>query len=746
MSDSEELTVPQLAALTSGSTAWKSAGIPGVVDALALNDGPHGVRRQSETGDSLGIGDSIPATCFPPAVGLASSWNDDLIERVAAQLGREAKALGVSALLGPGLNIKRSPLCGRNFEYPSEDPYVAGRYGVAFVRGVQSQGVAATPKHFAVNNQEDDRFRVSAQVDDRTLREIYLPAFERVITQAEPWALMSAYNRINGVPASENVLLLHEILRREWGFDGLVMSDWGAVDDRVAALNAGLDLEMPPSGSDERIVDAVAEGTVSRQRLEEVLERLALLADRTRGVGDRPDPERIDVETGDQLALLAAHESAVLLSNDGVLPLRVAGPVAVIGEFARTPRFQGGGSSQVCPTRVSTALEAMRDQLGAQAVRFAPGFTLDDEASSGGDALADEAVELARAAEVAVVFAGLPPGSESEGFDRETLELPAQQVALLERLVELDTPVIVVVSCGSIVTLGPWSERANAILMGWLLGQAGGRGTADLLTGRVAPSGRLTETIPLALSDTPSFLNFPGQDGVVVYGEGLFVGYRYYDTVERAVRFPFGHGLTYTTFEYSQLTTRLAGPNTVEVGFTVTNTGAVAGAEVPQVYVARECPGRPRHELRHYRKVLLAPGESQRVAVLLDERAFSVWDTRAGAWTTVADTWTVEVGASSRDIRLASEVTTQGPEHPPSLARLSTVGEWLDHPVGGQLVAPMMERFADRFGGLDKVDPALLKMFEQMPLIKLTAWGVGFTQEAFDAMLQDANTATPGAQ
>lgn len=731
-------SITDLASLTSGESTWQTSALPGAVDAMALSDGPHGLRRQPAEGDSLGIGNSIPATCFPPAVGLATSWNDSLIEQVGAQLAREAKALGVSVLLGPGLNIKRSPLCGRNFEYASEDPCTTGRYAAALVRGIQSEGVAATPKHFAVNNQETDRFRVSAQVDERTLREIYLSAFEHVVKTAEPWALMSSYNRVNGVPASENHDLLTGILREEWGFDGVTMSDWGAVADRVAALNAGLDLEMPPSGTDARIVAAVEAGVTDRGRLEQVRQRLALLADRTAQVRRQTPPMQVDAEAGDEVAYRAALESAVLLANNGVLPLGSAdvARVAVIGEFARTPRYQGSGSSQVVPTRLSTALAALETNLPDSAVHFAPGFTLDGTGEQA--SLLAEAVEAAHDADVAVVFVGLPAGSESEGFDRSDIELPPAQVELLNRVAATDTPVVVVVSCGSVVTLGAWSEDVDAVLMGWLLGQAGGRATADLLTGQVSPSGRLTETIPIALADTPAYLNFPGKDGVVTYGEGLHVGYRFYDTIDRPVRFPFGHGLTYAAFEYGQPGVRATGPASAQVSFTLTNTGERAGAEVAQVYVATDDPTRPSHELRGYQKVALEPGESTTVTIELTPRAFAEWNTRYGDWVVPAREWTIQVAASSRDIRATAPFSTQAQPSVLPLQELSTVGEWLAHPVGSTLIAPLVASISDKVD-VATLDPALYKMFEQMPLVKLTAWGGGFIQEMYDAMLLQAN-------
>lgn len=758
------LTTEQKAALTSGADTWTTAAVPGI-PSITMSDGPHGLRRQAQGGDAFGINASVPATCFPPAAGLASSWNDELIREVGAHLGREARALGVHMLLGPGLNIKRSPLCGRNFEYASEDPLVSGRFAAALVEGVQSQGVAATPKHFAVNNQETDRFRVSAEVDERALREIYLPAFERVVREARPWALMSAYNRVNGVFASQNRWLLTDLLRGEWGFDGIVVSDWGAVNDRVAALNAGLDLEMPPSGTDDEIVDAVARGAVTSDVLDRTVRRHALLRERVGAAATSSDPARADATpsagapsspvadsaaapaethplrdgitgdlaaTGDALAIEAARESIVLLSNDGTLPLaaETLTRVAVIGPFARDPRYQGGGSSHVNPTTLHRPLDELVDRLGADRVTAADGFRLDghDDAQ-----LLAEAAAAASSADVAVVFVGLPDGEESEGSDRTSLQLPAVQRDLLEKLVAGDTPVVVVLSAGAVVELGPWRERAAAVLNGWLLGQGGGRAIADLLLGDVSPSGRLTETIPLSLDDTPSRLTFPGRDGVAVYGESIYVGYRHFDTRSIPVAYPFGHGLTYSTFAYDHLALSESAPNTYRVTATITNTGARRAAEVAQLYVRSDAGSRPLRELRGYTRVDLEPGESRMIEFALEPRDFSLWNVREHRWQVDAGEYTVELGASSRDIRLSTVVRSAGDGHVPELTGESTIGEWLDHPVGSAVIAPLVDGVSSRTGG--EAAPEHVAMFRQMPLGKLTAWGVGFDQATLDGMV-----------
>lgn len=729
-----ELTLEEKASLTSGSATWYSTAA-GDIPRLMLTDGPHGLRRQQEGGDNLGIGDSVPATCFPPAVGLGSSWNVDLAHRIGEALGREAREQGVHVLLGPGMNIKRSPLGGRNFEYVSEDPHITGRIAAALVLGIQSRGVAATPKHFAVNNQETDRMRVSADVDERTLREIYLPAFEHVVTEAQPWALMSAYNRINGTFASEDPALLTDLLRGEWGFDGVLVSDWGAVNDRVASVAAGLDLEMPPSDTDAEIVDAVNDGTLDEAVLDTVAERLRLLAARTTDPALATDP--VDVDAHHRLAADAAAEAMVLLRNEGdLLPLDPAADarIAVIGEFARTPRYQGGGSSRVVPTRLSGALEEITALIGAKNVAFAPGFSLTDNPDTAA-ALTEEAVAAATGANRILLFLGLPDGFESEGFDRDTLALPAGQLALLERLTTLNIPIAVVLSNGATVEVAEWASSVEAILETWLLGQGGGLATAEVLFGLASPGGRLTETIPLRLSDTPSFLHFPGRDGHVGYGEGVYVGYRHYNTLDVPVAYEFGFGLGYTRFDYDDLAV-VPGtdPHTWLVSATVINVGERAGSEVVQLYVGttENTPTRPAQELRGFAKVHLVPGESERVTLHLNARDFATWDSGQHRWRVDAGAYTVQVGSSSRRIHLSETIAVPGDGWVPELSEHSTVGEWFAHPVGGPLLQSVrnrMEAFAA--GGA----PELLRMVEQVPIIKLVSWKMGLTLERVREMV-----------
>ena len=729
---STDATPPDLAAkasATSGSAIWYSTPIPGTLRRLHLTDGPHGIRQQLEEGDHLGIGDSVPATCFPPAVALGSTWNPDLVRRVGAALGAEASAMGVDVVLGPGMNIKRSPLCGRNFEYVSEDPHITARIAAALVEGIQSEGGGACVKHFAANNQETDRMRSSSEVDERTLREIYLPAFEEVIRTTDPAMVMCSYNRLNGVYTSQDPWLLTTLLRDEWGFNGTVVSDWGAVVDRVEAVRAGLDLEMPPSGTDDRIVDAVNKGELDESVLDTVVERLTRLQEK---VGT--DTTRlIDHQAHQEVARQAAAEALVLLKNDGdVLPLVPGRSVAVIGEFARTPRYQGGGSSHMVPTRVSSALEAFEEVSGEFPVRFAPGFTLDGTEAP---ELVDEAVTLAADAHTTVLFLGLPEAWESEGFDRTDITLPAAQRELLARVRRVSSRVVVVLSNGGVVSVADWQDDTDAVLEGWLLGQEGGAATVDVLTGAVGPSGRLTETIPLRLSDHASYLNFPGEHGYVRYGEGVFVGYRHFDTLDRPVAHPFGFGLTYTTFAHSDLEVSENGTNAWTVAFTVTNTGERAGHEVAQLYTgsAQEYPTRPVRELRGFAKVALDPGESIRVELPLTGRDLSTWDPENHRWSLAANTYTVSVGSSSRDIHLTGEIVTEGDRFVPPLTRHSTIEEWREHTIGGPVLAEVRAGMQE----LDSIPDELLRMADSMPLAALATFELGVTEEMIDMLVAD---------
>lgn len=745
--DVSALSLEEKAALTSGESFWlttpiERAGVP----AIMLTDGPHGLRKQIGDGDHVGIGPSVPATCFPPAVALGSSWDAALVERVGAAIGAEASIEGVGVVLGPGVNIKRSPLCGRNFEYFSEDPVVSGVLGAALVTGIQSQGVGASVKHFAANNQEDDRMRSSSDVDPRPLHEIYLRAFRRIVRDARPWTVMGSYNRINGVYVSEDPVLLTRVLRDAWGFDGLVVSDWGAVNDRIAALVAGLDLEMPSSGgvNDARIVAAVQDGTLDEAYLDAAAGRVLDLVRRvTEGAGRVPGP--LDVGAHHALAREAAARAIVLLRNErDVLPLRRDASIAVIGEFARRPRFQGAGSSLIEPTRVDSALDAMH-AAGTGRVVFAEGFRTGRDAGTDVDALRAEAVAAASAADVAIVFAGLPAESESEGYDRDDIDLPADQLALIDAVAAANPDTVVVLSNGGVVAL-PFAHRVPAIVEGWLLGQAGGAAIADVLFGDVNPSGRLAETIPLRLEDTPAYLDFPGEFSHVRYGEGIFVGYRWYDARRMPVAFPFGHGLSYTSFAYGDAAAEVGPDGDVRVRIAVTNTGARAGREVVQAYAS--LPGsavqRPVRALAAFAIVELEPGATREVELSVRRDDLAYWDRRVQREVVEGGEYAIEVGASSRDIRACTVVAVPGDELVVPLTRESSLGEVLAHPVAGPLAQAALTQMSAGLVGMRSIMPEgvdALRMMASLPIgrISLMAGPGVVTPEMIDGLLAVAN-------
>ncbi|WP_158372657.1 glycoside hydrolase family 3 C-terminal domain-containing protein [Cellulosimicrobium cellulans] len=649
----EDLTVLERAALLTGSTVWETRDLPRHgVRSLWLADGPHGVRKQTGAADHLGLAESLPATCFPTAAAVANTWDPELAEEVGRALGAEAAAQDVDVLLGPGLNIKRSPLGGRNFEYFSEDPLLAGRMAAGYVRGIQSAGVAACPKHFAANSQELRRMASDSVVDERTLREIYLAAFGIVVVEGRPRTIMSAYNRVNGTYAHEDPFLLRQVLREEWGFDGVVVSDWGGSNDVVAAAAAGGTLEMPAAGLDSvrQLVAAVADGRLAETVLDaRAAEVLRLVAD-AREPGTAPP---VDADAHHALARRVAARSAVLLKNeDALLPLAPGTRVAVIGDFAETPRYQGAGSSAVNPTRLDTVLDLVGDS-GLEMTAFARGFRRDGVRDC---ALRDEAVEAARGADVALLLLGLDEVAESEGLDRSTLALSAVQTELLAAVAAVNPRTVVVLAAGGVVEM-PWLGSARALVHGYLSGQAGAGGLLDVLTGAVNPSGHLAETVPVALADTPTAATFPGEQRTAEYREGPYVGYRYYATAGVPVTFPFGFGLSYTTFEHKDL---VVTPRSATV--TVVNTGTVPGDDVVQVYVHRESAlvPRPHRTLAGFSRVSLAPGESRAVTVPLGDSAFRHWDVGSGAWVVEGGAWTVLAGGHVDDLPLAQPVEVVG--------------------------------------------------------------------------------------
>ncbi|MCP2167866.1 glycoside hydrolase family 3 C-terminal domain-containing protein [Goodfellowiella coeruleoviolacea] len=725
--DPTSLSLEQKASLLSGRDFWttkpiEDAGVPSIV----LTDGPHGIRRQDAGQDHLGIHGSLPATCFPPAVAVGSSWDPDVAARLGAAVGREARAFGVAVVLGPGVNIKRSPLCGRNFEYYSEDPLLSGVLGAAHVNALQAEGPGASVKHFAANNQETERMRVSAEVDERTLREIYLPAFERVVRDADPATVMCSYNKVNGVYASHNRWLLTDVLRGDWGFRGAVVSDWGAVSDRVAGVIAGMDLEMPGSGgtTDAQVVDAVRAGRLDEALVDRSARRVLALTELPHeATGD------LDVEGHHALARELAAESVVLLKNDrDALPVRPGTHLAVIGAFATAPRFQGGGSSHINPTRTDLALEEIRALAGEHdvTVSHAEGFTLDDE----GDAVAlrAQAVQVAREADVAVVFAGLGDRQESEGFDRDTLLLPDEQVAVIREVAAVAPRTVVVLSHGGVVSLEGWHDDVDAVVEGFLLGQAGGGALADVLFGVVNPSGHLAETIPLRLEDNPSWLNFPGEQGRVRYGEGVLVGYRYYATAGVPVRYPFGHGLSYTSFATTGLEVEATGDDTAVARVTVTNTGDRAGKHVVQLYVSTDTGPvrRPVRELRAFAKVALEPGETRTVELALDRRAFAYWDVELGDWVVPAGRYAVQIGHNAHEVSAQATITLTGDPVVRALTLDSTVGDWFSHPVVGPVLTERMRTgMTEEQARQAAENPDGLRMVESMPMRQFLAFTNG---------------------
>ncbi|WP_280497466.1 glycoside hydrolase family 3 C-terminal domain-containing protein [Nocardia asiatica] len=724
--DLTDLSPHDRAALGSGADFWTTKAL-GPVPSITMTDGPHGVRRQAGATDHLGPAESLPATCFPPAVGLAQSWDAESVRRVGEALGREARELGVDVLLGPGVNIKRDPRGGRNFEYYSEDPLLTGVLGAAWVTGLQSTGVGAALKHFAANNAEHDRMRSSSDVDPRPLREIYLRAFAHIVRTARPWTVMCSYNRINGVHAAQNRRLLTEVLRGEWGFDGAVVSDWGAVADRPASVTAGLDLEMPGGSgvSDAQVVAAMAAGTLDPADVDRAARNVARLAARVvagRELGDAFGA----TDDHHRLAREVAARCVVLLRNDrDLLPLTPGRSLAVIGEFAMEPRFQGGGSSHVNPTRLDVPLAVIRALAGAETVSHSRGFTTGDTEADH-DALRAEAVAAAQNADVAVVFLGLAANQESEGFDREHLELPADQLDLLDAVVRVQPDTVVVLAHGGVVRLAPVAARAPAILDGGLLGQAGGGALADVLFGVVNPSGRLAETVPVRLQDTPAYLNFPGENSHVRYGEGLYVGYRWYDSRDVEVTFPFGHGLSYTTFDYTDLalTADAAG---VTVRLTITNTGARAGREVVQVYTA--VPGssvaRPVRELKGVAVTAdLEPGAAEQVSILLSRDDLAYWETRVDRWVVEGGSYQVWVGASSRDLRVTGRIDIAGDELRIPITAQSTLGEALADPTAAAALAEVFGGMSESMGDATALGMDMMRMIASIPLNRLIGFGV----------------------
>ena len=651
----KELTLEEKCALLSGAETFKTRGMPQHgIPQIWLSDGPHGLRKQAGESDHLGLNPSVPATCFPTASAVANSWDAALGEEIGAALGEEAAAQEVSVVLGPGLNMKRNPLCGRSFEYFSEDPYLAGKLAAGYIRGIQSKGVAACPKHFAVNSQETRRMASDSIVDERTLREIYLTGFEIAVKEGHPRSIMSSYNLVNGTYANENKHLLMEILRGEWGFDGAVITDWGGSNDHALGVKNGSTLEMPAPGGDSvrELLAAVESGKISESDIDARLSELLPLVFDTKAALDAA-PREFDAAAHHALARRAAEESLVLLKNEGsLLPLAAGSKVAVIGDFAKNPRYQGAGSSMVNSTQVDVLLDKLIDSE-LNVIGYQQGF---DRHGKPDAALQKSACELATQADTVILCMGLDEIAESEGLDRSNLRLAQNQVDLLQAVAAVNPKIVVVLYSGSVVET-PWLDNCQALLYAALGGQAGAGAVADALTGKVNPCGKLAETWPLAYADVPSAADFATRRKTVEYREGLYIGYRYFTTAEKAVRFPFGYGMSYTTFAYSDMAADEQG-----VSLTVTNTGSVAGTEIVQLYVAKKNSElfRPAKELKGFARVTLAPGEKQRITIMLDDKAFRFWNVKANRWEIEGGEYELLVGASVEDIRLCEKISVHG--------------------------------------------------------------------------------------
>ncbi|CAM3039448.1 glycoside hydrolase family 3 C-terminal domain-containing protein [Paenibacillus sediminis] len=744
-----QMTLEEKAGLCSGLDFWHTKAVERLgIPSILLTDGPHGLRKQKEGTDHLGLMDSVPATCFPSGAGLACSWDRGLIERVGAALGEECQAEDVAILLGPAVNMKRSPLCGRNFEYFSEDPYLSSEMAAHHIKGVQSQGVGTSLKHFAVNNQEHRRMTIDAILDERTLREIYLASFEGAVKQSQPWTVMCSYNQVNGTFASENEYFLTDILKNEWGHGGFVVSDWGAVNDRVKGLAAGLELEMPSSSGvgDQKIIDAVQSGKLSEESLNKAVERLLAVIFKA---SDQKKPNAsYDPDVHHQLAKIAAIESMVLLKNeDQILPLKKEGTIAVIGAFAKFPRYQGGGSSHINPTQLDDIAEEISKVIGSSGeMVYADGYILDSDNID--EQLIQEAKDAAARSQTAIIFAGLPERYESEGYDREHMRIPENHSKLIEAVAEVQSNSVVVLCNGSAIEM-PWIDKVKGVLEGYLGGQALGGAIADLLFGAANPCGKLAETYPQQLSHNPSYLNFPGEGNRVEYKEGLFVGYRYYDAAHIEPLFPFGYGLSYTTFEYTSLSIdkkEMSDRETLLVTVNVKNTGTIAGKEIVQLYVrdVKSSVIRPEKELKGFEKVELQPGEEKIVTFQLNKRAFAYYNTDLKDWHIESGDFEIQIGKSSKEIVLTEKVYVHSSiVIRNTFTRNSTIGDLMEEPAASAAVQQMLLQFHEKSGLMDtlKDNPEMaMAMMKYMPLRALVTFSQGiFTEDMLDTMIEQLN-------
>ena len=730
-----QMTLEEKCGLLSGYDFWHTKSVERLdIPPVMVSDGPHGLRKQDQEADHLGMNDSIKAVCMPAACATAASFDKEMIYRMGEAIGSSCQHESLSVVLGPAVNIKRSPLCGRNFEYFSEDPYLAGEMAASFINGVQSKNVGTSIKHFAANNQEHRRMSSSSNVDERTLREIYFPAFETSVKKAQPWTVMCSYNRINGVYASEDPWLLTKVLRDEWGFEGYVMSDWGAVSNRVAGVAAGLDLEMPSSGgvNDRKVINAVRTGILDEKIVDRAVERILNI--NYRYLENAKPHTPWDKEADHALAAKIAGECMVLLKNEeDILPLCKEDPVAFIGEFAAKPRFQGGGSSHINCFKTTSALDAA---AGLNVV-YAQGYSVADDDAT--DEMIAEAVKAAKSAQVAVVFAGLPDAYESEGYDRTHMDMPACQVKLIEAVAEANPNTVVVLHNGSPIVM-PWIGKVKAVLEAYLGGQAVGLATVNVLFGDVNPCGHLPETFPRKLSDNPSYLFYGGEKDKTDYREGIFVGYRYYDRKEMDVLYPFGHGLSYTTFEYLNMEvsqSEITDQDTLTVDVLVTNTGSRAGKTVVQLYVrdVQSTVIRPVRELKGFEKVELEPGEIKKVSFTLDKRSFAYWNEQIGDWHVETGDFLIEIGQSSRDICLSETVKVVSTVKLPRKYTMdSIVMDLMEDENATEAMKPVLEAMGSMFGnqseGSEAAQEAIsnemtLAMIKYMPLRGILSFGGG---------------------
>ncbi len=746
-----QMTLEEKASLLSGADFWHTKAIERLgVPAVMVSDGPHGLRKQREDGDHLGINESIEAVCMPTGCATAASFDRALLRKIGEAVGDACQHEKVSVVLGPAVNIKRSPLCGRNFEYFSEDPYLAGEAAVSLIDGVQSRNIGTSIKHFAANSQEHRRMSSDSQMDERTLREIYLPAFEAAVKRAKPWTVMCSYNRLNGVYASEHPWLLTGLLRDEWGFDGCVMSDWGAVNDRAKGVAAGLDLEMPGSGgvNDRRIVEAVRAGALDEKLVDQAVERVLEFSCRYL---ENAKPETPwNKEAQHQLARDLAAECMVLLKNEGgLLPLKEGESVAVIGRFAKEPRFQGGGSSHINSFKVTSLMDALE---GVPGVAYADGYRIDQAEPD--EAAIAEAVEAARASKVALIVAGLPDAFESEGYDRTHMRMPACQEALIDRVASCNPNTVVVLYNGSPIEM-PWIGKVRAVIEAYLGGQAVGGATADVLFGRQNPSGKLPETFPLKMEHNPSYLSYGGEGDVAVYREGVFVGYRYYDKKAMDVLFPFGFGLSYTTFEYSNLklsAERIKDTEILTATIRVKNTGAVPGKEVVQLYVSdvESSVFRPMRELKGFEKVALAPGEEKSVSFTLDKRAFAYWNERIHDWHVESGDFLIQIGRSSRDIAQEAKVAVESTVEIPVTYTVNSIFlDLMKSERAAQILKPLLDEMIQTLGGgqagsdvaQSAISPEMLEaMLGYSPLRSVVSFSSGqVTYEQLEQIVAELN-------